>query len=100
MRRSMRRRLALGRFALAWALGRRFAFDFECGGPVSLLVVLVCVGTQCVPGVATCVVAKIYRPIFLYFIIHVSGVVHARVGRIVLLCNEFKTLFVRQLLFR
>ena len=25
---------------------------------------LVCVGTQCVPSVATCVVAKIYRPIF------------------------------------
>ena len=26
--------------------------------------VLACVGTQCVPGVATRVVAKIYRPIF------------------------------------
>ena len=25
---------------------------------------MVCVGTQCVPSVATCVVAKIYRPIF------------------------------------
>ena len=25
---------------------------------------LVCVGTQCVPGVATRVVAKIYRPLF------------------------------------
>ena len=24
----------------------------------------VCVGTQCVPGVAACVVAKIYRPHF------------------------------------
>ena len=30
--------------------------------------VLVCVGTQCVPGVATCVVAKIYRPMFSFFV--------------------------------
>ena len=29
------------------------------------LLVLVCVGTQCVPSVATRVVAKIYRPFFL-----------------------------------
>ena len=28
--------------------------------------VLVCVSTQCVPSVATRVVAKIYRPIFCY----------------------------------
>ena len=34
------------------------------GLSVVCLLVLVCVGTQCVPGVATCVVAKIYRPIF------------------------------------
>ena len=32
---------------------------------------MVCVGTQCVPSVATCVVAKIYRPIF--FIGAVAG---------------------------
>ena len=31
------------------------------------LLVLVWVGTQCVPGVATCVVAKIYRPVFLLY---------------------------------
>ena len=28
---------------------------------------LVCVGTQCVPSVATRVVAKIYRPFFFFF---------------------------------
>ena len=41
------------------------------------LLVLVCVGAQCVPGVATCVVAKIYRPIF--FVI-VCGMCKACVG--------------------
>ena len=29
---------------------------------------LVCVGTQCVPSVATRVVAKIYRPFFIYIL--------------------------------
>ena len=40
---------------------------FECGGVVVSPGVSVCgypVGTQCVPGVAARVVAKIYRPIF------------------------------------
>ena len=31
-------------------------------------IVLMCVGTQCVPSVATCVVAKIYRPIFFIYV--------------------------------
>ncbi len=41
----------------------RLPAPFECRGV--LMLVLVCVGTQCVPSVATRVVAKIYRPIFL-----------------------------------
>ena len=43
----------------------------ECGGVplyVSVSGYPVCIYTQCVPSVATRVVAKIYRPFYLYFI--------------------------------
>jgi hypothetical protein len=41
----------------------------------------VCVGTQCVPGVATRVVAKIYRSIFFIYVI-LAHYLRGRRGRI------------------